>query len=215
MLIVETERLILRNWQEEDRNLFYEINRDEKVMEFFPFRRSHAECDTLFDLNRDMISQTGLGFYALANRTTNEAMGFCGLSPVDLPGILPEGAIEIGWRLATRFWGRGYVTEAASRLIEYARADLRLPTVYAFAVDANLGDLQLFDGLGARLARQGPGHPEPRAGGGPPGPPRRRGDRGSPRAGARRRRRSAKSRRSSALRDGGPARRGARPRRSG
>lgn len=161
MLILETERLILRNWQEEDRNLFYEINRDEKVMEFFPFRRSHAECDILFDRNRDMISETGLGFYALADRTTNEAMGFCGLSPVDLPGILPEGAIEIGWRLATRFWGRGYVTEAASRLIEYARTDLHLPTVYAFAVDGNHRSTAVMQRIGMlRLAGQDFDHPK-------------------------------------------------------
>lgn len=161
MRIVETKRLILRNWQDEDRNLFYEINRDEKVMEFFPLRRSHAECDILFERNRDMISETGFGFYALTDRSTNEAMGFCGLSPVDLSGILPEGAVEIGWRLATRFWGRGYVTEAASRLIEYARADLRLPDVHAFAVDRNHRSIAVMQRIGMqRLIGQDFDHPK-------------------------------------------------------
>ena len=160
MLIVETDRLILRNWQDEDRNLFYEINRDEKVMEFFPLRRSHAECDILFDRNRDMIRETGLGFYALTDRVTNEAMGFCGLSPVDLPGILPEGSVEIGWRLATRFWGRGYVTEAASRLIEHARIHLLLPDVHAFAVDGNHRSIAVMQRIGMqRLVDQDFDHP--------------------------------------------------------
>ena len=161
MLIIETERLILRNWQNQDRNLFYEINRDEKVMEFFPFRRSHAECDILFDRNRDMIGETGLGFYALADRTTNEALGFCGLSPVDLPGILPGGAVEIGWRLATRFWGRGYVTEAASRLIEYGRTDLLLSDVHAFAVMSNQRSIAVMQRIGMqRLIGQDFDHPK-------------------------------------------------------
>jgi RimJ/RimL family protein N-acetyltransferase len=137
MIIVETDRLTLRNWQNEDRDLFREINRDEKVMAFFPFRRSHVECDLLFNRNRDMIAETGLGFYALADRGTDEAMGFCGLAPVELPGILPEGSVEIGWRLATRFWGQGYVTEAAKKLIEHGLLTLGLAEVYAFAVHDN------------------------------------------------------------------------------
>ena len=94
MIIVETERLTLRNWREDDRNLFREINRDEKVIAFFPYRRSHAECDLLFNYNRNMIAETGLGFYAVADRQTDEAMGYCGLAKADLPGILPDGSVE-------------------------------------------------------------------------------------------------------------------------
>ncbi|MCC8934652.1 GNAT family N-acetyltransferase [Rhizobium sp. 'Codium 1'] len=148
MIIVETERVVLRNWRDEDRDLFREINRDEKVMAFFPFRRSHAECDLLFNRNRDMITGTGLGFYALADRDTDEAMGFCGLTPVDLPGILPEGSVEIGWRLATRFWGKGYVTEAAERLVEHGLTALGLAEIYAFAVQNNDRSIAVMRRLG-------------------------------------------------------------------
>lgn len=148
VIITRTERLVLRNWLEEDRNLFREINRDQKVMEFFPFRRSHAECDILFDRNRTMIAETGLGFYALADRGTNEAMGFCGLAPVDLPGVLPDGSIEIGWRLATRFWSKGYVTEAARQLITHARETLEQSEIYAFAVHDNRRSIAVMQRLG-------------------------------------------------------------------
>ncbi len=148
MIIAETERLVLRNWQEGDRDLFYEINRDEKVMTFFPLRRSHAECDILFARNRDTITETGMGFYALADRDTDEAYGFCGLSKVDLPGILPEGAVEIGWRLATRYWGNGYVTEAGTRLLQYGHDDLGLRDIYAFAVHDNIRSTAVMRRLG-------------------------------------------------------------------
>ncbi|MGL4198600.1 MAG: GNAT family N-acetyltransferase [Allorhizobium sp.] len=148
MIITRTERLVLRNWREEDRNLFREINRDQKVMEFFPFRRSHAECDLLFDRNRTVIAETGLGFYALADRGTNVAMGFCGLAPVDLPGVLPDGSIEIGWRLATRFWGKGHVTEAARQLITHARETLEQSEIYAFAVHDNRRSIAVMQRLG-------------------------------------------------------------------
>lgn len=148
MIIVETERLTLRNWREDDRNLFREINRDEKVVAFFPYRRSHAECDLLFDYNRNMIAETGLGFYALADRQTDEAMGYCGLAKADLPGILPDGSVEIGWRLATRFWGKGYVTEAAARLLEYGGQTLGHPVIHAFAVHDNYSSIAVMRRLG-------------------------------------------------------------------
>lgn len=161
MIVAETDRLTLRNWQAEDRDLFREINRDEKVMTFFPFRRSHAECDLLFDRNRDMIAETGLGFYALADRSTDEAMGFCGIAPVDLAGILPEGSVEIGWRLATRFWGKGYVTEAASRLLEHGFTHLGFPEIYAFAVRDNARSIAVMRRLGmVHLHAQDFDHPK-------------------------------------------------------
>ena len=45
--ILTTERLIIRNWREKDRDLFHEINSDPEVMEFFPKRRNRAESDEL------------------------------------------------------------------------------------------------------------------------------------------------------------------------
>ncbi len=84
----------------------------------------------------------------LADRGTNEAMGFCGLAPVDLPGVLPDGSIEIGWRLATRFWGKGYVTEAARQLITYARETLEQSEIYAFAVHDNRRSIAVMQRLG-------------------------------------------------------------------
>ena len=54
-IILETERLLLRSWLEQDRDLFREINADPKVMEFFPFRRNHAESDLLFERVNAMI----------------------------------------------------------------------------------------------------------------------------------------------------------------
>lgn len=116
MIIHETERLRLRAWLEADRDLFAEINSDPKVMEFFPFRRNRADADALFDSNNRNIYETGFGFFALALRENDAPIGFCGLARTDLKPHLPDGTVEIGWRLAARHWGKGYVTEAAGAL---------------------------------------------------------------------------------------------------
>ena len=148
MVILETERLRLRNWCKDDRDLFREINRDPKVMEFYPMRRSHEEADALMDLVSDMIASTGLGFYALADRETDEALGFCGLAKVELPGILPPDAVEIGWRLATRFWGQGYVTEAARALLSFGFQERQIPQIFSFAVETNHRSIAVMKRIG-------------------------------------------------------------------
>ena len=75
MIITETERLIIRNWRETDRDLAFEINSDDEVMEFFPFRRNRAEADAFFDRVQSMITETGLGLYVLELKARGEAIG--------------------------------------------------------------------------------------------------------------------------------------------
>ena len=137
MTVLETPRLILREWKDSDRNLFREINADSKVMEFFPFRRSHAESDEALEKVNGMIRLSGFGFYAIELKSTAEPMGFCGIAPTNLEGVFPLGTMEIGWRLATRFWGNGYVTEAAKALLTMAFEDKGMPEVVSFAVAEN------------------------------------------------------------------------------
>jgi RimJ/RimL family protein N-acetyltransferase len=65
MMRLETERLIIRNWEDRDRELFHRINSDDDVMQFFPFRRSRAEADTFLDRIRAENEARGYGFSAL------------------------------------------------------------------------------------------------------------------------------------------------------
>ncbi|MDI7863684.1 GNAT family N-acetyltransferase [Rhizobiaceae bacterium n13] len=148
MDILETERLTVRNWAEEDRDLFHEINADRKVMEFFPFRRTRPESNLLFDHVRDMIRDTGLGFYAVALKETDEAMGFCGLALANVSPMLPDESVEIGWRLATRFWGNGYVTEAATALLGHGFERHGLPEIVSFAVASNRRSIAVMKRIG-------------------------------------------------------------------
>jgi len=137
MIILETPRLIIRNWEDRDRVLFHTINSDEDVMHFFPFRHDRQQSDELFTRLRTMISKTGLGFYALEEKTSGECIGFAGLARTNLEPHLPDGTVEIGWRLARPFWGKGFVTEAAKALLDYAFGSLGLSEVVSFAVHNN------------------------------------------------------------------------------
>ncbi|KQS72678.1 GNAT family acetyltransferase [Rhizobium sp. Leaf371] len=148
MIVTETERLRLRNWEYRDRDLFVEINSDPEVMTFFSYRRTRAEADALFDRNRQTIADTGFGFYALALKETDEALGFCGLAMVDLSPILPSGTIEIGWRMARRHWAKGYVTEAARALLAVGFETRGLSEIVSFAVPGNHRSIAVMERIG-------------------------------------------------------------------
>lgn len=150
MILLETERLVIRNWRDADRNLFREINRDPKVMEYFPWRRTHEEADAMLDRLRTMIEETGLGFYALEEKESGEPVGFCGLGPASIAPVMPEETIEIGWRLATRYWGKGFATEAAAAVLDYAFINRKLDAVLSFAVAENVRSTAVMRRIGLR-----------------------------------------------------------------
>jgi len=152
MIVATTPRLVLRNWEEKDRDLFHEINSDPEVMAFFPFQRTRAQSDEFFDRQRGIIAETGLGFFALADRETDAAMGFCGLSRTKLEPHLPDGTVEIAWRLAPRYWGHGYITEAAERLLDLGFSENGLPEIVSFAVPGNESSIAVMKRIGMTAA---------------------------------------------------------------
>ena len=144
---LETERLIIRNWRDSDRELFHEINSDPRVMEYFPFIRDRLQSDELMQRLRNSIDAEGFGFTAMELRETGECLGFCGLARTNIKG-LPSGLVEIGWRLAVRHWGKGYVSEAARSLLEFGFTTLDLEEIVSFAVHDNHRSTNVMKRLG-------------------------------------------------------------------
>lgn len=148
MTPLRTERLILRNWEERDRDLFHRINCDEQVMEFFPFRRDRAAADAKMDEFRETIARQGFGWTAAEIAATGECIGFVGLSRTEDTPFMPEGTVEIGWRLAPEFWGKGYVSEAARAWLDYGFEMLALGEIVSFAVTANRRSTAVMERIG-------------------------------------------------------------------
>lgn len=148
MIPIHTPRLIIRNWQERDRRLFFQINSDDEVMRFFPSRRTRVEADELFDKLMKGIDETDFGFTALELVATGECIGFAGLHADDVAPSRPAGTIEIGWRLAREFWGKGYATEAAIALLEHGFETMHLDEIVSYAVWNNEASLAVMRRIG-------------------------------------------------------------------
>ncbi|MGN6584604.1 MAG: GNAT family N-acetyltransferase [Rhizobiaceae bacterium] len=150
MTPIRTRRLLIRNWEDRDRDLFFRINSDEQVMAFFPFRRTRAESDAFLDKLRLSIEENGFGFTALENRETGACMGFAGLNRQSVVPTPTPDTVEIGWRLAPEYWGKGYVTEAADSLLAYGFRDLDLDEIVSFAVWNNERSTAVMKRIGMR-----------------------------------------------------------------
>ena len=150
MTLIRTERLILRNWEERDRGLFHRINSDDRVMEFFDFRRDRPTADVVMDRMREEISRDGFGWTAAELAATGECIGFIGLHGTEIPRLAPAGSFEIGWRLAPEFWGKGLATEGARALLDFGFNRLSLAEIISFAVSSNHRSTAVMERLGMR-----------------------------------------------------------------
>ncbi len=164
MMRLETERLIIRNWEDRDRDLFHRINSDDDVMQFFPFRRSRAEADAFLDRIRTANEARGYGFSALELKETGECIGFAGLHADSVAPSRPPDTVEIGWRLAPEFWGKGYVSEAANALLAFGFETLGLDEIISFAVWNNERSTAVMRRIGMKAEPEGdfdhPGVPD-------------------------------------------------------
>ncbi len=90
---IRTERLILRNWEDRDRELFHRINSEDRVMEFFPFRRDRRQADAKMGELRETIDRDGYGFAAAEIAATGQCIGFVGITGTDYLPFLPACTI--------------------------------------------------------------------------------------------------------------------------
>ena len=141
-----TPRLELRQWLDSDYQPFASLNADPQVMEYFPEALNSDQSNELMDKLRDQIATRGWGFWAVTERTTNNLIGFTGINPTE---DTPKGsAVEIGWRLAHEFWGKGFATEAANASLLFAFEVLNLPEVISFTSLTNRRSQAVMQRLG-------------------------------------------------------------------
>jgi RimJ/RimL family protein N-acetyltransferase len=145
--MLQTPRLLLRPWQESDREPFQRLNADPTVMEFFAAPLSPVESDAMIDRIQAHIARHHFGFFAAELRATGEFIGFVGMSHVPFEAHFTP-CVEIGWRLAAEHWNRGFATEGARRCLRYAFQELALPEVVAFTVPSNLRSCRVMEKLG-------------------------------------------------------------------
>ena len=144
---IETLRLNLRQWRQEDRPAFARLNADPMVMRYYPGVLSAKESNAMAQKMERLIHKQGWGFWAVEKRDDQRFIGFVGLNKpaYELP-VTP--CVEIGWRLAKEYWGCGYASEAAKACLNVAFNRLNLSDVYSFTSLTNTKSQAVMQRLG-------------------------------------------------------------------
>jgi RimJ/RimL family protein N-acetyltransferase len=142
----ETARLILRPWEERDLDPFTAINTDPHVMRFFPAMLGRDETAAYME-RVTALGGEDYGFLAVEEKGSGDLVGVVGIAPVkaDMPSA---PAVEIGWRLAERHWGKGYASEAARAWLAHGFGKLALPEIVAFTYTGNEPSRRVMERLG-------------------------------------------------------------------
>lgn len=147
MTTLQTDRLLLRSWRDEDLPAFAALNGDAEVMEFMPKRLDRAESDAFAVRIRRRIDGEGWGLWALEVPGVAPFAGYVGLTvPSFVAPFTP--CVEIGWRLPRICWGRGYATEAARLAVDHGFRVLGLEEIVSFTYQGNARSRAVMQRLG-------------------------------------------------------------------
>src|SRR5579871_4360547 len=118
------------------------MSADPEVMRHFPSVLSRAESDAAFERVQAHFEQHGFGLWAAEHQ--GEFIGFIGLAVPRFEASFTP-CVEIGWRLARRWWGQGLATEGARACLRYGFEELALDEIVAFTVPANVQSRRVMD----------------------------------------------------------------------
>jgi RimJ/RimL family protein N-acetyltransferase len=137
--------VVLRQWTDEDRGPFADLNADPEVMRYFPAPLGRAESDAAVGRIIGHLEREGFGLWAVD--VDGRFAGYVGLNrtAVDTP-MGPH--VEVGWRLARWAWGRGVATEAARAAISDGGARFGLAEIYSFTTAGNWRSRAVMERLG-------------------------------------------------------------------
>lgn len=133
---LQTPRLLLRPWRNDDLAPFAALNADPRVMAYFPNTLSRAQSDAMVGRIRQHFVAHGYGLWALETRGGAPFIGFVGLKQVDFEAPFVP-AVEVGWRLSFDAWGHGYASEGAREVLRFSFEQAGLEQVVSFTAAGN------------------------------------------------------------------------------
>jgi ribosomal-protein-alanine N-acetyltransferase len=144
---LRTERLVLREWRDDDLPPFSAMNADPRVMEHFPSVLSREQSDAAAVRIRAHFAEHGYGLWAVEILGVTPFAGFVGLSSPGFESTFTP-CVEIGWRLAREYQGHGFATEGARAALAYGFATALLDEIVSLTVSANAPSRRVMEKLG-------------------------------------------------------------------
>lgn len=134
-MILETNRLYLREMEQSDFDSLCKILKDPKTMYAYEHGFSDEEVQDWLDKQKKRYREDGFGLWAVIEKAGNQMIGQCGLTFQDFDG---REVLEVGYLFQRAYWHKGFATEAAIACKEYAFEHLHAKEVYSIIRDSNI-----------------------------------------------------------------------------
>lgn len=147
-VILETDRILLREYVEEDAEAFFKLNTDPEVLRFVPDKallNVEQARQILVDHPIADYRKHGFGRGACILKSTGEQIGFAGLKYLD-----ELGEVDVAYRLMPTHWGLGLATEAALGSVRFGFADLSLKRIIGLVMPENTASVRVLEKTGLR-----------------------------------------------------------------
>jgi RimJ/RimL family protein N-acetyltransferase len=153
-IFLETERLVLRQFTEDDVDNLVELDSDPEVMRFITGGRPtpHQEIENeVLPMFLDYYERfSGYGFWAAVEKSTERFVGWFHFRPAE--SAQPD-EIELGYRLRRSAWGKGYATEGSCALIDKGFAEFGVRRVVASTMVVNVASRRVMEKAGLKFVR--------------------------------------------------------------
>ncbi|MEO0468197.1 MAG: GNAT family N-acetyltransferase [Bacteroidota bacterium] len=152
MIILETQRLVLREWQMSDAALVLQLLNDPGWLRFIGDRGiknlPQAEAYIRDSLRKSYVDH-GFGLYAIERKEDGAIVGMCGL--IKRPQL---DDVDIGYALLEQYTGQAYALEAAEACLEYGLYRLNIPRILAITDPDNARSIHLLQKLGMTFEKK-------------------------------------------------------------
>ena len=148
MKILETDRLLLREFVAGDADALAAVISDPETMRFYPEPRDRAGVESWIERNRRRYRDDGHGLWAMVLKSSGEVIGDCGLTRQIVDGV---DEIEIGYHVRRDLWGRGLAPEAAAACRDYGFERLGAERLISLIRPENLPSRRVAEKVGLAL----------------------------------------------------------------
>ncbi len=151
MTVIESERLVLREFQHGDAEFILELLNEAAFLRFIGDKGVRTLADARDYLLKGPIEsyrRFGFGLYRASLRENGTPIGMCGL--VKREGLAD---VDVGFALQARYWSRGYAVEAAAAVLDHGKRILNLGRIVAIAHPDNQASIAVLEKIGLRFER--------------------------------------------------------------
>lgn len=148
---ISTERLILRPFTLDDRDILFQITQEENIFRYFPTKEAWAMEKVENYINHQIFhwEKFQYGHWAVTLRENGQVMGFNGLE-----FLSDTNETEVGYLFSKVFWGKGYATEATISVVRFGIEDIKLKEIIGLTDPENIASQRVLEKSGLSFTRR-------------------------------------------------------------